>query len=139
MEKMEIDFASMLRVDEDIPYINKPWGYERIFAHTSQYVGKYLFIEGGHKLSRQYHEQKDETITVLRGPLILEVGPAPDDDEIITVSLLEGEAFHIKPGTIHRFCAPPDIDVELIEVSTPELDDVIRLEDDYDRAPEIKA
>jgi len=135
----EIGFDGMLRVDEDIPYIEKPWGYERIFAHTDKYVGKYLFIQAGHKLSRQYHEEKDETITILKGPLILEVGPTATDDEIVSLALVEGEAFHIPPETIHRFCAPADSDVELIEVSTPELDDVIRLEDDYHRAPEISA
>jgi mannose-6-phosphate isomerase len=128
----------MLKIDEDIPYIEKPWGYERIFAQTDKYVGKYLFIKGGHRLSRQYHERKDETISVLTGPLILEIGPTEEDD-IISLSLVEGEAYHITPGTIHRFSAPDHHDVELIEVSTPELDDVIRLEDDYWRTPEINA
>ena len=129
----------MLKVDDDIPYIEKPWGYERIFADTDKYIGKYLFIKAGHKLSRQYHEVKDKTISVLSGPMILEVGPTSEDDEILTIALVEGEAFHTTPGTIHRFCAPPDYDVELIEVSTPELDDVMRLEDDYDRSPSFEA
>ena len=85
------------------------------------------------------YKEKDETITVLSGPLILEVGPLPGDDSITSISLLEGEAFHIAPGIIHRFCAPEGVDVELIEVSTPELDDIIRLEDDYKRIPDIIA
>jgi quercetin dioxygenase-like cupin family protein len=129
----------MFKTDDDIPYIEKPWGYERIFAKTDKYVGKYLFIEAGHKLSRQYHEFKDETITVLSGPFILEIGPDAENEEIISHDMVSGEAFHITPGTVHRFCATADSDVELIEVSTPELDDVIRLEDDYSRVHEISA
>ena len=125
----------MLKTDDDIPYIEKPWGYERIFAATENYVGKYLFIKAGHRLSRQYHESKDETISVLAGPLILEIGPSSDDEEIYSYGLVTGEAYHITPGIVHRFCATDDSDVELIEVSTPELDDVMRLEDDYFRAP----
>jgi|ETNvirenome_6_85_1030632.scaffolds.fasta_scaffold01750_6 mannose-6-phosphate isomerase-like protein (cupin superfamily) len=139
IEETEIKLAALLRVDEDIPYIEKPWGYERIFAQTDKYVGKFLFIAGGHRLSRQYHEEKDETITVLSGPLTLEVGPIGDDQTITSITLLVGEAFHIAPGLIHRFCAPEGVDVELIEVSTPQLDDIIRLEDDYKRIPDITA
>ena len=129
----------MIKTDDDIPYIDKPWGYERIFAQTESYVGKYLFIKAGHKLSRQYHEVKEETISVLGGPMILEIGPSNDDEEIRSYTLATGEAYHIAPGIVHRFCAPLDSDVELIEVSTPHLDDVMRLEDDYSRAPTISA
>tara|TARA_B100000424_G_C22945012_1_gene502923 strand:+ start:5521 stop:5868 length:348 start_codon:yes stop_codon:yes gene_type:complete len=109
--------------------IEKPWGYEDIFAHTSYYVGKILFINKGHRLSRQYHEVKDETIYVISGALELQVGR---QDNCTVLKLSEGESFHVTPGTVHRFCAPYG-DVKLMEVSTPELDDVVRLEDDYGR------
>jgi len=129
----------MLSTDEDIPYIDKPWGYERIWAQTDKYVAKYIFIKADHRLSRQYHEKKDETIYVLSGPLILELGPDHDDAEIISIGVMEGESYHVTPGSVHRFCAPKEYNVEIIEVSTPELTDVIRLEDDYNRTPDISA
>ena len=112
-------------------YIDKPWGWEKLWAHTDKYVGKFLYIKEGCQLSRQYHEHKEETIHVLKGILVLEIGQGED---MITERLSPGSSYHIPPGTIHRFCAlkdrPP---VELMEVSTPELDDVVRLEDDYNR------
>jgi len=129
----------VLKIDDDIPYIDKPWGYERIWAHTEKYVAKYIFIERDHQLSRQYHENKDETIYVLKGPLILELGPDDENDDILTLGLLEGEAYHVRPEAVHRLCASPDFDVEIIEVSTAEVGDIIRLEDDYGRAPDINA
>jgi len=129
----------MLKTDEDILYIDKPWGYERIWACTERYVAKYIFIKGGHQLSRQYHEQKDKTIYVLTGPLVVEIGPDNENDDVVSLGLAEGEAYHVKPEVIHRFCAPADYDIELIEVSTPELSDIIRLEDDYGRTPDIDA
>ncbi len=110
--------------------IDKPWGYEEIFAHTSFYVGKILFINKGHKLSRQYHEVKDETIYVQEGSLQLEIGVQP---QCTILRLNSGDSFHVTPGTVHRFCAPYG-DVKLFEVSTPELDDVVRLEDEYGRS-----
>ena len=112
-----------------LAYVEKPWGREIIFAHTDRYVGKILCINKGHKLSRQYHEMKDETIYVLKGSLALELGSSENYTEL---RLNEGHAFHIEPGVVHRFCAPFG-DVELAEVSTPELEDVIRLEDSYGR------
>jgi mannose-6-phosphate isomerase len=109
--------------------VSKPWGHEEIWAETSRYAGKFLIIRAGERLSRQYHERKEETICVLEGVLHLEVGKAPN----IEVRLLQpGEVFHVTPGTVHRFCAD-DVDVRLVEVSTPELDDVVRLEDQYAR------
>ena len=108
--------------------IDKPWGYEIVWAQTKDYVGKTLHINKGHRLSRQYHEIKEETILVNSGILTLEIGSTPRS----MVALCAGHYYHIAPGTIHRFCAP-DGDVELIEVSTPHLDDVVRLEDDYKR------
>ena len=94
---------------------------------------KYIFIEKGHQLSRQYHENKEKTIYVLKGPLILELGPDDENDEILSLGLLEGEAYHVHPEAVHRFCASSDFDVEIVEVSTPEFGDIIRLEDDYGR------
>ena len=112
-----------------LAYIEKPWGSELIFAHTETYVGKILTINKAHKLSRQYHEMKDETIFVLEGSLSLELGV---DENITEIQLNEGHAFRIEPGVVHRFCATLG-EVKLIEVSTPELDDVVRLEDNYGR------
>jgi len=111
--------------------INKPWGHENRWAVNDKYLGKILFIKRGQKLSRQYHEVKDETVFVLSGILLVEIGQG---DELFTHVLREGEAMRIKPNTIHRFIAPPDGFVKLIEVSTPEINDVVRLEDNYGRS-----
>lgn len=129
----------MLKIDDDIPFINKPWGYERIIAHTPLYSGKYIFIEGGHKVSRQYHQFRDKTIYVLSGNLHLEVGPSEEDGEILSIGMLSGETYHVEPGVVHRLCAPPDMDVEVIEASTSQLEDIVRLEDDYGRLLGIDA
>ena len=110
--------------------VEKPWGYESILAHTDRYVGKILHIEPGHRLSRQYHRVKDETVYVLHGTLILEIGPA---DAVERVEVPAGMCYRTLPGTIHRYIAPEEGDVDLIETSTPELDDVVRLEDVYGR------
>jgi len=110
--------------------IVKPWGHEIIWSHCEKFVGKILCINKGHKLSRQFHRQKEETIFVLTGTLLLEVGMG---EKIEKITLKRGQSFHITPGTIHRFCAEYG-DVELSEVSTSELDDVVRLEDDYSRS-----
>lgn len=104
----------------------KPWGHEVIWAKTSHYAGKLLHINKGHKLSLQLHNVKDETIHVLSGVLYL----VYNHDVIV---MRPGESQHIPPGVTHRMIATDDEDVELIEVSTPELDDVVRLEDDYGR------
>jgi quercetin dioxygenase-like cupin family protein len=116
-------------VDSSLPRrVAKPWGYELIFAHTARYVGKILHIEKGQRLSRQYHRRKDESLTVLGGVLGLELGAPPDvERRLVRV----GDAFHVTPGTVHRFIAVETCD--LVEVSTPELDDVVRLEDEYGR------
>ena len=111
--------------------VEKPWGYEIRWAVNEKYLGKLLHIRSGAQLSRQYHETKDETIYVQNGVLLLELG-SPDD--IFVRVLREGDSHRIKPNTIHRFKAPPDGYVDLIEVSTPEIDDVVRLEDDYGRS-----
>ena len=110
--------------------VNKPWGHEIRWAITDKYLGKILKIDPGQKLSRQFHEKKDETIYVLEGVLVLELGKEEDQVRII---MKPGASRRIVPGTIHRFCAPSD-GCTLIEVSTPEIDDVIRLQDDYGRS-----
>jgi len=107
--------------------VKKPWGKEEIWAETPKYVGKYLYVDRGHRLSRQYHEKKEETIRVISGNLLLELGTGTN---ITKVNLTPGQIYHVTPKTVHRFCAV-DSDVVLVEVSTPELDDVVRLEDDY--------
>ena len=112
--------------------VEKPWGHEIIWASTTQYVGKILFINKGCRLSRQYHNVKEETILVLDGHLHLEAGPYFEGDTIHVHELGPGEVFHVPPGTIHRFCAEQG-DVRLAETSTTEIDDVVRLEDDYKR------
>lgn len=110
--------------------VDKPWGHELLLAHTDRYVGKILHIAAGQRLSRQYHRVKDETLYVLSGRLILEVGPA---DAVERVEVPAGLCYRTLPGTIHRYIAPDDQDCDLVETSTPELDDVVRLEDVYGR------
>jgi len=110
--------------------ILKPWGHEHIWAHTDNYVGKMLVIKPNCKLSRQYHVQKDETIYVLKGVLTLEVGPK---DKLQIMELKHGDTYHVSPETIHRFTNSGEQDLHLVEVSTPELADVVRVEDDYGR------
>lgn len=110
--------------------VEKPWGHEEIWAHTDKYVGKNLVIEAGKRLSLQSHVTKDETIYVAEGSLILEIGPSADN--LVRQLLEAGEAAHIPPGTVHRFSAELG-SCTLVEVSTPELDDVVRYSDDYGR------
>jgi quercetin dioxygenase-like cupin family protein len=114
--------------------VEKPWGHEIIWAHTPKYVGKILHITAGQRLSRQYHRVKEETLRVLVGAMDLEVGA---DGERQTLRMNPGDTFHVVPGTIHRMIAVVDTDV--LEVSTPELDDVVRLEDVYGREGTSKA
>lgn len=109
--------------------VDKPWGWEEIWAETERYVGKTLYIRGGHQLSLQHHTIKEESIRVLRGTLVLTVGAADGLHEHL---LQPGDTWHIPPGTVHRMRA--EADVEILEVSTPELDDVVRHQDDYGRA-----
>jgi mannose-6-phosphate isomerase-like protein (cupin superfamily) len=108
--------------------VEKPWGYEIVWAETDRYVGKILHITAGQKLSRQYHRKKDETFLVEGGEMDLEIG---EGDARRVLHMRKGDSFHCPPGTVHRMVAVKDVDV--IEVSTPELDDVVRLEDDYGR------
>jgi len=110
--------------------VEKPWGYELIWAHTELYVGKILHIHAGEAFSLQFHEEKDETLHVLRGRVRLHVGPGVDSLE--ERLLEEGDSVRIEPGTLHRMEALSEVD--LMEVSTPELDDVVRIQDRYGRA-----
>jgi mannose-6-phosphate isomerase-like protein (cupin superfamily) len=110
-------------------HVNKPWGHETIWAETDRYVGKILFVRKGKRLSLQLHRRKDESIYVMRGRLRLTL--EGEDGALDEVDLAPGESRRILPGRRHRFEALEDC--ELVEVSTPELDDVVRLEDDYGR------
>jgi mannose-6-phosphate isomerase len=112
--------------------VQKPWGSEVIWAETKDYVGKLLYINEGHKLSLQYHQEKEETILVISGELELTISGHARLG-MSTLRLSEGDTFHVTPGTIHRFSATLGTNVVLAEVSTNYLDDVVRLEDDYDR------
>ncbi|CAN5328746.1 hypothetical protein BH23GEM2_BH23GEM2_19250 [soil metagenome] len=109
----------------------KPWGYEVIWAHTGQYVGKILHIKAGQALSVQYHHEKDETVHLLTGEIIYRVQRAGDTQEMEEVRLTAGDSFRLAPGTIHQMEAVTDCDV--LEASTPHLDDVVRLSDRYGR------
>lgn len=109
--------------------VSKPWGHEIIFAENERYAGKILHLEPGHCLSLQYHERKDETLLVLIGEVTLLVGAEGKLEEI---RLRPGDSHRIHPGERHRLSA--EVASELVEVSSPELDDVVRLEDRYGRA-----
>jgi mannose-6-phosphate isomerase len=108
--------------------VEKPWGYELVWAETDRYVGKILHISAGQKLSRQYHARKDETFLVESGEMDLEIG---EGAATTVLRMRARDAFHCAPRTVHRMVGVTDVDV--IEVSTPELDDVVRLEDAYGR------
>jgi mannose-6-phosphate isomerase-like protein (cupin superfamily) len=109
--------------------VEKPWGREEIFASTERYVGKFLVIRAGEALSLQYHRRKDETLALLEGRVRLLIEERGRRLEHV---MHPGDAWHIRPGTRHRLEALSDS--RLVEVSTPELDDVVRLEDRYGRA-----
>jgi mannose-6-phosphate isomerase-like protein (cupin superfamily) len=115
---------------QDVTRVDKPWGYELIWARTDVYVGKVLFVRAGHSLSLQFHREKDEAWYVQSGRAKLELGDVGDPvlkDEVVGA----GAAFHYVPGTVHRVTALED--TTILEVSTPQLDDVVRLEDAYGR------
>ncbi len=112
--------------------VEKPWGYELIWAHTPGYVGKLLHVNAGEALSLQYHDVKDETLFLLSGRLRFWIGPSRE--ELAMLDLSEGEAVRVVPGTLHRIEALTDVD--LLEASTDHLDDVVRLDDRYGRIPD---
>jgi mannose-6-phosphate isomerase-like protein (cupin superfamily) len=114
---------------QEVPYrVDKPWGYELIWARTDRYVGKLLHVRAGHVLSLQYHNLKDETMHVLRGELVLRTRPG---DRLEERAFRAGETVHIPAKLIHQIEAVVDSDV--LEASTPELDDLVRLQDRYGR------
>ena len=108
--------------------VDKPWGYELHWAKTDRYVGKLIHVNAGHALSLQYHNIKDETIYLHTGRLLFEI---QEGDHRVTREMEPGERVHITPKTVHRMTAIEDSDI--FEVSTPEIDDVVRLEDRYGR------
>jgi mannose-6-phosphate isomerase len=110
--------------------IEKPWGHELVWAVTGKYAGKLLFVRAGESLSLQFHNVKDEAWYVLEGRAELELG-APGERILNREVIGPGAAFRLPPGTVHRLTAVAD--TRILEVSTPELDDVVRLEDRYGR------
>jgi mannose-6-phosphate isomerase-like protein (cupin superfamily) len=110
----------------EVTRVEKPWGYELHWAKTDRYVGKLIHVNAGHALSLQYHNQKDETIFLWSGRLLFEIG---DVGALEKREMKVGESVHITPKTVHRMTAIEDCDI--FEVSTPELHDVVRLEDRY--------
>lgn len=110
--------------------VDKPWGHELIWALTELYCGKLLLVRAGHELSLQFHREKDESWYVLEGRAELELAAAGEKSTSSEV-VVAGAAFHITPGTVHRIRALEDTTV--LEVSTPHLHDVVRLEDSYGR------
>ncbi|HEX5469628.1 MAG TPA: cupin domain-containing protein [Gaiellaceae bacterium] len=130
MSEMSPNLLDLDRFAFDVRRVEKPWGYEVIFAATDRYCGKLLFVKEGEQLSLQFHRTKDETIYVHSGRIELEIGEPgkPLDNEVVG----PGRSFHLTPGTVHRWRALEDSIV--LEASTPELSDVVRLEDKYGRA-----
>jgi len=108
----------------------KPWGFELLYARTPRYVGKIIFVKQGHRLSLQYHEKKDESMYIYQGKALMEMEGS--DGEMVSAVAEPGYCVRIPPFTKHRIQAIED--TTLLEVSTPELEDVVRVEDDYGRS-----
>jgi len=130
MSEMSPNLLDLDRFAVEVKRVEKPWGYEVIFAVTDRYCGKVIFVRAGEQLSLQFHRSKDETIYVQSGRAEFEIGDpgGPLDAEVVG----PGHAFHVAAGTVHRVRAVDD--TILLEVSTPEIEDVVRLEDRYGRA-----
>jgi mannose-6-phosphate isomerase-like protein (cupin superfamily) len=111
--------------------VEKPWGHELWWAQAERYVGKLLHVKAGHRLSLQFHERKDETIHLWSGELLLVVDDG-DGQGLVERRMAPGQSYRIRPGTRHRMVAVTDCDI--LEASTPEVEDVVRLEDAYGRA-----
>jgi mannose-6-phosphate isomerase len=132
-QEVSIDSKNLGTLDRwafDVRRVDKPWGYELIWAVTDRYLGKVLFVRSGHSLSLQFHREKDEAWLVQSGRAKLELGDAGESvlmEEVVG----PGAAFHFAPGTVHRVTALED--TTILEVSTPQLQDVVRLEDAYGR------
>ena len=130
---MSVDSPNLESLDRwsfDVRQVDKPWGYELIWAVTDVYVGKVLFVRAGHALSLQFHREKEESWLVQSGRAKLELGNT-GESVLRTEVVGAGAAFHYRPGTVHRVTALED--TTILEVSTPHLDDVVRLEDAYGR------
>ncbi len=113
--------------------IEKPWGYELLFALTGKYAGKLLYVKQGHRLSLQYHRKKEETLYIYEGKALVEI--EGENGKLVEYEMVSGDSFHLPPMTKHRMKALED--TMFFEVSTPELDDVERLDDDYGRKDSI--
>ena len=135
---MTLDSPNLSGLDDwafDVRRIDKPWGYELIWALTGDYAGKVLFVRAGHSLSLQFHREKDESWYIQSGRAKLELGSSGDavlSEEVIAA----GASFRFRPGTVHRVTALED--TTILEVSTPQLEDVVRLEDAYGRAGTVE-
>jgi mannose-6-phosphate isomerase len=123
------------RVANDVTRVEKPWGYELHWAKTDRYVGKVLHVKAGHALSLQYHNRKDETIYLYSGRMLFEIGQ--QNGPLEKREMKPGDTVHVTPKTVHRMTAIEDCDI--LEVSTPDLDDVVRIEDRYGREGTSKA
>jgi mannose-6-phosphate isomerase len=130
MNELTPNLLDLDRFAVPVERVEKPWGYELVYAVTDSYLGKVLFIRAGEQLSLQFHRRKDEVIYIHSGRIELEVGEPGRTPDVEVVG--PGRAFRFKPGTVHRWRALEDTFV--LEVSTPEPDDVVRLEDRYGRA-----
>ena len=130
---MSVDSPNIHNLDawaHEVRKVEKPWGYELIWALTDVYCGKVLFVKAGHSLSLQFHREKDESWLVQSGRARLELGSV--GDAVLSQEVIgPGASFHFHPGTVHRVTAVED--TTILEVSTPQLDDVVRLEDRYGR------
>ena len=135
---MTLDSPNFSGLDDwafDVRRIDKPWGHELIWALTGDYAGKVLFVRAGHSLSLQFHREKDESWYVQSGRAKLELGSA--GDAVLTEEVIAaGASFRFRPGTVHRVTALED--TTILEVSTPQLEDVVRLEDAYGRAGSVE-
>ncbi|MBA2614344.1 MAG: cupin domain-containing protein [Actinobacteria bacterium] len=120
----------LARAASEVERVEKPWGYEIVFALTEDYCGKVLVIRKGEQLSLQFHREKDETIYVHEGTIELEIGETGGSMQSVVAGA--GQAFRLRPGVVHRWRALEDAVV--LESSTPHIDDVVRLEDNYGRA-----
>jgi mannose-6-phosphate isomerase len=130
VEWLSPNLLDLDRFEMDVKKVDKPWGFELVYALTDTYCGKIIFIRKDEQLSLQFHREKDEVVYLYEGRIEMEIGDPGGalDSEVVG----PGRAFHIAPGTVHRWRALEDSVV--LEVSTPEVDDVVRLEDRYGRA-----
>ena len=130
MSERSPNLLDLDRFATDVRRVEKPWGHEIVFALTERYCGKVLFVRRGEELSLQFHREKDEVIYLHEGRIELEIGDPGKRPDVEVVT--PGRAYRLRPGTVHRWRALEDSVV--LEVSTPELDDVVRLDDRYGRA-----